>query len=256
MSNTPEILAQPYITITNIIWSFDRVTQQLQVLLIKRANSPYANYWALPETFMRTRESADEAALRLIREKNGLTLENFHTEQLATFTNRRRSPGQRSLSLAYMTFLPEMPTLKPGYGATAAHWFTFAPQAPNYAFTHQDLVFLTADAPTAQAYYQSLPTRITPDHLAYDHEWILKLACNRIKNKLDYQPNILLVLGDSFTLKEARTVYAPFLNVRREEIDNSNFKKTHKQLFTEIGTSASKQIGRPAKIYKLTDIKD
>ena len=52
-----EFIAHPLITITNVIWSFSRTTRQLQILLIHRADDPYAGYWALPETTLRVRES-------------------------------------------------------------------------------------------------------------------------------------------------------------------------------------------------------
>ena len=67
-----EFIAHPLITITNVIWSFSRTTRQLQILLIHRADDPYAGYWALPETTLRVRESADAAAIRLIRDKIGV----------------------------------------------------------------------------------------------------------------------------------------------------------------------------------------
>lgn len=254
MLKTSTILAKPLITITSVIWSFDRTTQKLQILLVKRANAPYQDQWALPETFMRSNESADEAALRLIREKIGLTLAYFHTEQLATFSNQKRTPDERALSLAYMTFLPEMPPLKAGYGALEARWFTFEPCLDQYQLNNGPYQFKTAANDSEFDYYDRLHLQTTTKHLAFDHEWILKIACDRIRNKLDYQPNILLVLGASFTLKDARTIYAPFLNLKITEIDNSNFKKTHQALFKEVGTVSRKQIGRPAKLFKLARI--
>lgn len=254
MLKTTTILAKPLITITSVIWSFDRMNKQLQILLVKRANAPYQNDWALPETFMRSDESADEAALRLIREKIGLTLAQGHTEQLATFSNQNRTPNERALSLAYMTFLPEMPPLKAGYGALEARWFAFTPSSEGYCLTNGVHRFQTAVPSSEHAYYHQLPTQDAKAHLAFDHEWILKVACDRIRNKLDYQPNILLVLGAAFTLKDARTIYAPFLKLSVADIDNSNFKKTHRMLFKEVGTVSKKQIGRPAKLFQLARI--
>ncbi|WP_261807097.1 NUDIX hydrolase [Lapidilactobacillus luobeiensis] len=256
MVDTAMILEQPYITITNIIWSFDRQTGQLQVLLVQRAGEPETGRWALPETFMRANESADEAALRLIKEKIGLKLAAFHTEQLATFTDQRRSEGARALSLAYMTFLPEMPPLQAGYGALAAQWFAVTAQPTHFQLHHGALEFATAAVLNTENYYQQLRLPETMAHLAFDHEWIMAVACSRIKNKLDYQPNILLVLGDSFTLKEARTVYAALLGIDVHAIDNSNFKKTHQHLFVEVGTVSQRTIGRPAKLFRLARVQD
>lgn len=245
-------MSRPDITITNIIWSFNQTTQQVNVLLLKRAEAPYPDYWALPETTMRFNESADDAALRLVREKIGLALDSFHTEQLATFTHPRRVPGQRQLSLAYMTFLPEMPALVPGYGATAAQWFTFQSAADHYQVHHDHTSFSTVTT-TADRYYNQLVKQVsTPaSQLAFDHDWILTVACDRIRNKLDYQPNILLILGPTFTLKAARTIFAVFLHRDLATIDNSNFKKNHQHLLTAVGTSSAAHAGRPATVYRL-----
>ncbi|GAX05164.1 NUDIX family hydrolase [Secundilactobacillus pentosiphilus] len=241
------------INITNIIWSFDRENHQVNLLLVQRAEKPFAHFWGLPETVMRTDESADEAALRLVREKIGLKLASFHTEQLATFTHPERTPGQRTLSLAYMTFLPEMPALTPGYGATDAEWFSMASANERNTFTNGKLTFETTPVDNQTNYYVGLPER-TPDPqttLAFDHDWILKIACDRIANKLDYQPNVLLILGSSFTLKQARQVFAVFKHLKLDDIDNSNFKKNHRHIFEAVGTAAQTHPGRPAKVFRL-----
>lgn len=253
---TTNVLEQPYINITNIIWSFDHATNQVNILLVKRDNAPYKGFWALPETFMRFQESADDAALRLVKEKIGMKLSDSHTEQLATFTNTLRTPDSRALSLAYMTFLPDKPELKAGYGAADARWFAMGYTDQRYRFSNGNHSFETAKDVSETTYYEKFATnQAHPDqHLAYDHEWILKIACDRIRNKLDYQPNILLVLGATFTLKDARLVYSPFLKTPVNQIDNSNFKKSHQKLFTDIGTTAAKRPGRPARLYKLAYI--
>ena len=40
MSEQTELLERPYINIVNVIWSFDRETNQVNMLLVKRANEP------------------------------------------------------------------------------------------------------------------------------------------------------------------------------------------------------------------------
>lgn len=40
MSEQTELLERPYINIVNVIWSFDRETSQVNMLLVKRANEP------------------------------------------------------------------------------------------------------------------------------------------------------------------------------------------------------------------------
>jgi ADP-ribose pyrophosphatase YjhB (NUDIX family) len=245
-----EVVVEPKVAITNIIWSYDRQTHKINLLLIRRAEQPFQNYWALPETSLRIHESADQAALRLVHEKIGLKLSRFHTEQLETFTNPLRSPGhQREIALAYMTFLPDMPNLNAGYGAIDAQWFELGyDQLEHYTFTKGNLFFTLDQNQTESSFYQHFEQQ---RYLAFDHEWLINVACMRIRNKLDYQPNILLVLGQSFTLKEARKVYAAFLKISVQQIDNSNFRKTHGWLFQEAGLTAARKPGRPARLYRL-----
>ncbi len=69
---TNNAIEKPRITITNVIWCYDAVNQAVKLLLIKRADTPFQNFWALPETWLRVDESAHEATLRLVREKLGL----------------------------------------------------------------------------------------------------------------------------------------------------------------------------------------
>lgn len=238
--NEQTIVARPLITITNLIFSFDPATKRVQVLLIKRSQAPFLDRWALPETNLRAQESADQAAVRLVKEKIGPALPTSATEQLATFTSPHRAPGERALALAYMTFLPAVPTLAPGYGATAAAWFRLTSDgAGTINLDHGQQHFLIGKGTAAPA-------------LAFDHDQILGTAVTRIKNKLDYQPSILQVLGPSFTLRQAREVFAPFMGKAADQIDNSNFRKTHQHLLTEVGTSTvGGHSGRPPKIYRL-----
>jgi len=240
---TNNAIEKPRITITNVIWCYDAVNQAVKLLLIKRADTPFQNFWALPETWLRVDESAHEATLRLVREKLGLDLPNIHAEQLATFTEPDRSPGERALSLSYMTFLPVEPLLTPGPGATDAQWFTLKKHKSGlFQFKYRELLFRTLLA-------DDYITHNDPQHrLAFDHNWILTVATQRIVNKLDYQPTILLTLGPAFTLKQARQVFEIF---GKKEPDNSNFLRNHQNILIPVGSSSQNKPGRPAKKYQL-----
>lgn len=142
-----------------------------------------------------------------------------------------------------MTFLPGVPALTPGYGATAARWFRLA-------YDGQGTITLTSDG----QHFLLGPSASAPA-LAFDHDQILTSAVFRIKNKLDYQPSILQVLGPTFTLRQARKVFTPFVGKATAEIDNSNFRKTHQHLLEEVGTgSGGGHRGRPSKWYRLRDV--
>lgn len=251
-----DIIERPVVAIDNVIWTYQEETKKIQILLVKKSEAPFKNYWGLPETFLRVTEDADEAALRLIRDKIGIQLTKFHTEQLKTFTNRNRfvNNAVRHLSLAYMTFLPGAPKLVPGYGAKDARWFdvSFA-NDDNYNLIYGQYRFETVSEYTndEQFYEQNKHDLPENQRLAFDHRLILKEAFIRVRNKLDYAPSILHILGHHFTLRTAREVYAVFLRVSYQEIDNSNFRKTHAHIFEEVGIEPTGMKGRPAKLYRL-----
>lgn len=247
-----QVVNRPLISITNVIWSFDQVTQQLLVLLLQRSQAPFEGTWGLPTTYLRANESADAASLRLVREKLGLSLPTFHTEQLATFTDTHRGPGERELALTYMSYLPTMPKLVPGYGAQAVDWFAISPDTNGYNLQGHGINFAgLPETVSVATYYQDQRPYVTPTGLTADHTLILRTALLRIRNRLDYAPTILLVLGPEFTLKQARELYAILLRKPLSEIDNSNFRKTHVHLFDEIGLAHQHASGRPAKLYRL-----
>ena len=223
-------LEKPRITITNVIWSFDPDTLDIKLLLVKRADTPFQEFWALPETWLRVDDSAHDATLRLVKEKLGLDLPNIHAEQLATFTEPNRSPGERALSLSYMTFLPTQPVLHPGPGALDAQWFTLKKHKSGlFHFNYQDFSFQTLVADDYITHQD--PAK----RLAFDHNWILTVATQRI-------------VGPAFTLKLARHVFESF---GKKEPDNSNFLRNHQQLLRPLGSSSQNKPGRPAKKYQL-----
>jgi len=239
------------INVVNIIWSFNSKTKQVLVLLVKNSLGDDKDRWGLPATILRSTENAEEASLRLIREKMGIELPDFYTEQLATFSNVQRIHDHREIALTYMTYLPSMPDLTAGYGASDVKWFDVSYLPDQYSLTYHDLIFKTlSDKVSESEFYNKIDDYHDSNHLAADHALILRLAFRRITNRLDYLPTILLILGDNFTLKQAREVYAIFWKEPSTDIDNSNFRKTHAHLFTEVGMEHGKS-GRPAKLYKL-----
>lgn len=244
------------IRVVNIIWSFNADTNDVVVLLIQNSLAPYAGKWGLPSTLLRENENAEEASLRLIREKIGIDLPHFYTEQLATFSSVDRSPKNREIALTYMTYLPSMPKLTPGYGASDAEWFTVGSSKHQYTLNYGSLQFKTLSNKVAVGdFYDHIKNYEKKTRLLSDHSLILRQAFQRVTNRLDYLPTILLILGDSFSLKQARVVYAAFWKKAVSSIDNSNFRKTHAHLFSEVGIEHGKS-GRPAKLYKLQQVLD
>lgn len=72
---------------------------RLEVLLVKRGEHPFKDFWSLPGSFVGTRESLDAAAARVLCDKGGL--EEVYLEPLYTFGAPERDRRTRILSVAY-----------------------------------------------------------------------------------------------------------------------------------------------------------
>jgi 8-oxo-dGTP diphosphatase len=91
-------------SVTVDIMVFTVIKDKLCVLLIKRGRHPFKDAWAIPGGFLHMDESAEEAAVRRIREEAGV--ENVHLEQLYTFSDVERDPRTRVISIAYHATVP------------------------------------------------------------------------------------------------------------------------------------------------------
>ncbi|MEN6392406.1 MAG: NUDIX hydrolase [Anaerolineaceae bacterium] len=130
---------RPALTVDIVV--FGITGNRIQVLLIQRANEPFANSWALPGGFVEIAEGLDEAAVRELKEETGITplfLEQFHT-----FGNPKRDPRGRVISVAYLTLITqnEMQNIQHGSDASAVKWFSLK-SLPNLAFDHDEIISL------------------------------------------------------------------------------------------------------------------
>lgn len=77
----------PAVTADCIIFGMDG--NAVRILLIKRGAEPFKGKWAFPGGFMNIDETAEECALRELKEETGL--ENVEIEQLHTYTAVKRT---------------------------------------------------------------------------------------------------------------------------------------------------------------------
>ena len=91
----------PAVTTDCVIFGFDG--ERLQVLLIERGIEPFKGQWAFPGGFIKMDESAEEGALRELREETGL--DNAYIEQFHTFGDPKRAPRERGITIAYLALV-------------------------------------------------------------------------------------------------------------------------------------------------------
>lgn len=109
------------------------------ILLIKRANEPFKNDWALPGGFVDQDEDLMDAAIRELFEET--TIKTDHLEQIGSFGKPFRDPRSHTVSVAYFGMVPENTVAVAADDAKEAAWFPIK-ELPKLAFDHQEIVTL------------------------------------------------------------------------------------------------------------------
>src|SRR5215470_16076449 len=86
----PYCYRHPRPAVTADIVLFRLPGDEIQVLLVRRANSPYKGRWALPGGFVDEDEPLEHAAARELEEETGIT--RVRLEQVGAFGNPGRDP--------------------------------------------------------------------------------------------------------------------------------------------------------------------
>jgi 8-oxo-dGTP diphosphatase len=108
-----------------------------EVVLIKRKNFPYRNHWALPGGFMDEGETAEQAAVREVKEEAGLDLKDIKFFNLADVPDR--DPRCRAISVVFLAESSGIPFA--GDDAVEAGWWKMSDvQLMPLAFDHNMLV--------------------------------------------------------------------------------------------------------------------
>lgn len=176
---------RPSVTTDCVIFGFD--AGELKLLLIERGIEPFKGKWAFPGGFLNMEENSDECARRELFEETGI--ENVFIEQLYTFSDVNRDPRGRVITVAYYALVKLSDfKIQAGDDAQSAKWFPIS-QIPS---------------------------------LAFDHNLILRMALNRIRAKIRYQPIGFELLSEKFTLPELQNLYETILE---KQLDRRNFRK-------------------------------
>lgn len=195
----------------------------LHVLLVKRREEkgePYPNRWALVGGFVDVHldVSLEATALRKLKEKTGVS--SPYLEQLGSWGNNRRDPRGWSATHVYFALIPPESAIPPVHGANAA-----------------DAVWMPVTADGVDA------------PLAFDHDRILGVALERLRNKVEYTSLPAFLLPATFTLSELQRVYEIVL---QRKLEKSAFRT--RVLSTDLVIPLDQYRegpNRPAQLYKL-----
>jgi ADP-ribose pyrophosphatase YjhB (NUDIX family) len=205
-------LAQPP-THAALATVFQVRADRLQVLLWERARDPFRGAWSLPGGTLGSNETLEASILRHLATKVDVR-EVAHLEQLGTWSDPRRHPGQWELATAYLGLVP----------------LGIDPRVPEDTEWHP---------------VDSLPPT------AFDHGAIVLAGRERLRGKLSYSNVGFALAPATFTLAELRDIYATALGydvsptnlkrvlLRRGAIEPTGERRSH-------GPSG----GRPAEVFR------
>lgn len=167
-----------------IIFGFDG--RQLQGLFIKRGIEPHEGEWSLMGGFVKTDESVDSAAVRVLKQLTGLS--DIYMEQLFCFGDVSRDDAGRVVSIAYYALV------------------NIAEYSAQLSQDHEAKWFAL----------DSLP------ELIFDHPKMVAKAKERLKQKVANHPIGFELLSEKFTLPQLQNLYEA---IYEGPIDKRNFTR-------------------------------
>ncbi len=158
----------PAVTADCVIFGFDGT--EVKTLLVQRLNPPCQGCWAFPGGFLEIDETAEQCAIRELREETGLDQDHFR--QIKAYSTVDRDPRERIITIAFYV-VTKVRAVKGGDDAQDAQWF---------------------------------PIKNMPK-LAFDHEEIFQDALKQVKKDFLFDPTSFNYLDGDFTEEEKRHLF-------------------------------------------------
>jgi hypothetical protein len=192
----------PHLSADPVIFGFDQ--NELKVLLIK---TNYRKLWLLPGGYIGKDEDLDEAVVRILKDRAGITAD-VYLDEFGVFGKRNRSEHyfedfdetlfhkQRFISIGYYAlYNPSRFNLVPDEFSESCEWI----------------------------YLSQLPEI----ELAMDHREIIEKALLTLREKISIKPIGYNLLPEKFTLSELQKLYEAILG---KELNRGNFYRKIKNL--------------------------
>lgn len=117
---------------------FNKIDNDVFLLLIKRLNEPFKDKWALPGGFVDENEDLIDAAKRELLEETSVT--NLALEQFKTYGTPGRDPRGHTVSVVYYVITNKgIINPKAGDDARETEWFNIK-SLPKLAFDHDKII--------------------------------------------------------------------------------------------------------------------
>jgi len=198
------------ISVDCVIFGFDE--NELKVLLIKSDLKNFDGKWSLLGDLIGSRETLDEAAYRILKERTGM--DDVYLEQVRSFGEVDRHPAARIITVAYCSLINvQQHQIKKM--DNELHW---------HRVKHIK-------------------------EMAFDHKKILDVCYEWLQKRIQEHPLGFSLLPKKFSLRELQNLYEAILGV---ELDRRNFRKKFfsMDLLEDTGEYEADVPHRPGKLYK------
>jgi 8-oxo-dGTP diphosphatase len=202
--------AKAAISVDCVIFGYNE--KELSVLQIECNMPPHEAKMSLIGDLVKSYETVDEAANRILEKITGLS--DLYLEQVQTFSDPNRHPLGRVISVAYYSLI----------------------KTDKYELIDKE-----------HKHLRWVPITST-EEMAFDHQQIMNLCYNRLKKRLRERPVGFSLLPKKFTLIQLQRLYEIILGI---ELDKINFRRKLKAtgLLKDLGEVQQDVSHRPAKLY-------
>lgn len=125
---------RPAVTADCVVITLEEIPR---VLLIQRGNDPFKGQWAFPGGFMNMDETAEQCAIRELKEETGLNVSLL--KQIGAYSGVERDPRGRTVTVAYLALAEKPFPVEGNDDAAKAEWFALN-ALPPLAFDHADIL--------------------------------------------------------------------------------------------------------------------
>jgi len=198
------------ISVDCVIFGFDE--NELKVLLIKSDLKNFEGKWSLLGDLIGSRETLDQAAYRILRERTGM--EDVYLEQVRSFSEVDRHPAARIITVAYCSLINVQ---------------------------HHQLKKIDNELHWHRVKQLG--------EMAFDHKKILEVCYEWLQKRIQEHPLGFSLLPKKFSLRELQNLYEAILGVT---LDRRNFRKKFfsMDLLEDTGEYEADVPHRPGKLYK------
>lgn len=220
----------------------------LQILLTKRLHRPFKSHWALPGSFINSKEAINHACLRKVKEETSIGLNDQQIIRLPAVSKPGRDPRMWVITNPNIVlFTPK--DLKQMHINDNDEWLDIK-LIPDQSYQQKPDLF---------SYYQQdlMHFHIKLNkNLAFDHQQIIEKALRYLLKDFGWNrlPLISKLLGDTFTMNSLKALYSK-LNPAFKKASNSNLVRKLNSDIKDTGkrqsTHEMSHNGRPQVIYSV-----